>query len=82
MGENLSDDEIGECCLVVVGNKIDLARCFKVSVVPEGTALDVVDELILLSGSPAILVTLEDERDWIPPTQGPNCVSSGSEVGP
>ena len=66
-------------CLVVVGNKTDLAPSSTDSAVSEGAALDFIDELVPLSGSPSSsLATLEDERDWIP-TQGPDRVSSESD---
>ncbi|KAF8502932.1 hypothetical protein F5888DRAFT_1125636 [Russula emetica] len=49
------------------------------SAVSEGAALDFIDELVPLLGSPSsCLAAPEDERDWIP-TQGPDCVSSGSD---
>ena len=69
-----------EYCLVVVGNKTDLAPSSTGSAVSEGTALDFIDELVPLSGSPSSsLATPEDERDWIP-TQGPDRVSDDEVV--
>jgi len=68
-----------EFCLVVVGNKTDLAPSSTSSAVSEGDALDFIDELVPLSGSPSSsLATPEDEQDWIP-TRGPGRVSSGSD---
>jgi Ras-related protein Rab-7A len=70
---------MGEFCLVVVGNKTDLAPSSTDSAVSEGAALDFVDELVPLSGSPSSsLATLEDERDWVL-AQGPDRVSLGSD---
>ena len=67
-----------EYCLVVVGNKTDLAPSSTGSAVSEGAALDFIDELVPLSVSPSSsLATPEDERDWIP-TQGSDRVYSGS----
>ena len=69
-----------EYCLVVVGNKTDLAPSSTGSAVSEGAALDFIDELVPLSGSPSSsLATPEDERDWIPTQQGPDRFSSGSD---
>jgi Ras-related protein Rab-7A len=68
-----------EYCLIVVGNKTDLTPSSTGSAVSEGAALDFIDELVPLSGSPSSsLATPEDERDWIL-TQGPDRVSSGSD---
>jgi hypothetical protein len=68
-----------EYCLLIVRNKTDLAPSSMGSAVPEGAALDFIDELVLPSESPSSsLATPEDERDWIP-TQGPDPVSSGSD---
>jgi hypothetical protein len=64
--------------LVVVGNKTDLAPSSTGSAISEAAALDFIDELVPLSGSPSTscLATPEDERDWVR-TQGPDHVSSG-----
>jgi hypothetical protein len=68
-----------EYCLVVVGNKTELALSSTSSAVPERAALDFIDELVLLPGSPSSsLATPEDERGWIP-AQGPDRVSSESD---
>jgi hypothetical protein len=70
---------VEEYCLVVVGNKTDLAPSSTGSAVSEGAALEFIDELVPLSGSPSSsLATPEDERDWVT-TQGPDRVSSGSD---
>ena len=62
MRANLSDDEMGEPCLVVVGNRIDLVLSSMGSVVSEEVVLDFIDELLLLSGSPTSgLAIPEDE---------------------
>jgi Ras-related protein Rab-7A len=75
----LSDEKTEECCLVVVGNKTDLAPGSTDSAISEGAPLDFIDELVPLSGSPSSsLATQEDERGWIP-TQGPDRVSRGSD---
>ena len=69
-----------EYCLVVVGNKTDLAPSPTDSAVSEGAALDFIDELVPLSGSPSSsLATPEDERDWIP-AQGHDGVSDDEVV--
>ena len=63
----------------MVGNKTDLAPSSTGSAVSEEAALDFIDELVPLSGSPSSsLATSEDERDWIP-TQGPDCVSGSND---
>jgi Ras-related protein Rab-7A len=62
----------------VVGNKTDLAPSSTGPTVSEAAALDFVDELVPLSGSPtSSLATPEDERDWVL-TQGPDRVPGGS----
>jgi hypothetical protein len=72
------DEEMEEYRLVVVGSKTDLAPSSTGSGFSEGAALEFIDELVPLSGSPSSsLAKPEDERDWIP-TQGPDRVSSGS----
>ncbi len=69
-----------EYCLIVVGNKTDLAPSSTDSV-SEEAALDFIDELVPLSGSPASSpATPENERHWIP-TRGPDHASSGSDAG-
>jgi hypothetical protein len=50
----LSDEEMGEYCLVVVGNKTDLAPSSTASALSEGAALDFINELVPLSGSPLV----------------------------
>jgi hypothetical protein len=60
----LSDEDMEEYCLVVVRSKADLAPSSTGSAVPERVALDFIDELVPLSGSPSSsLATPEDERD-------------------
>ncbi|KAF8502926.1 hypothetical protein F5888DRAFT_1868334 [Russula emetica] len=62
-----------------LGNKTDLAPSSTGSTVSKTAALDFIEDLVPLSGSPfSSLVTPEDERDCIP-TQGPDRVSSGSD---
>jgi hypothetical protein len=61
---------------LVIRNKTGFTPSSMGSAVPEGAAVDLI---VLLSGSPSSsLATPEDEGDWIP-TQGPDCVSSGSD---
>lgn len=63
----LNDEETEEYCLVVVGNKTDLAPSSKGCAVSEGAALSFIDELVPSSGSPSSsLATPEDEGDWMP----------------
>jgi len=53
---------MGEPCLVVVGNRIDIVLSSMGSVVSEEVVLDFIDELLLLSGSPTSgLAIPEDE---------------------
>jgi hypothetical protein len=62
----LSNEEIKQFCLVVVGNKADLAPSSTRSAVSEGAALDFINEFVPLSASPSSsLATLEDERNWV-----------------
>jgi Ras-related protein Rab-7A len=63
----LSEEETEEYCLVVVGNKTDLAPSSKGRAVSEGAALSFIDELVPPSGSPSSsLATPEDEGDCMP----------------
>ncbi|KAI0274015.1 hypothetical protein BGY98DRAFT_997181 [Russula aff. rugulosa BPL654] len=63
----LSDDEMEEYCLIIVGNKTGVTPSSTASAVPEGAVLDFINELVPLSGSPSSgLATSEDERDWLP----------------
>ena len=81
----LSDEEMEDYCLVVVGNNTDLVPTSEDSAVSEVAALHFIDELVppseSLSSSP-VMPQDEGEGDWIhrhPPPRVPS--ASDDEVG-